>query len=139
MPTDVEDAQFIKESADRRVDAWYAQIQWDGYYMGYPFDWKKLPPGKKVRVSAMVKTTGVVGEVRLKAIYAGYESMLYRNKEGIPAKDATIEVSDSLAGDNDWTPLSLSFTTQDPWNFISLEIEGTGKVWFDNVVVEEVE
>ena len=135
---DHQSVSIIKTSDERRIDSWYAQIQWDGYYMTSPFEWERLPPNRKVRISARVKTSGVSGRVRLRAIYAGYAAVLYTNKEGIAATDAEIESSESLTGDTDWTELEVYFTSRDPWNFVSLEIEGTGKVWFDNVVIEEV-
>ena len=36
--------------------------------------------------------------------------------------------SESLTGTQDWTPLSICFKPTKQWNYISLELEGRGKV-----------
>ncbi len=136
---DHQSVSIVRNSNNRHpLDAWYAEFQWYGHYMGFPFDWKAVDPEKTVCVSAMVKTAGVEGEARLAIVDTHSHAVLYSTR--LPAsKEPDKKHSESLTGDSDWTRLSICFKPTSQWTYISLELEGTGKAWFDNVVVEEVE
>ena len=135
---DHQSVSIFKEPGGSDIDAWYAEFQWYGHYMGFPFDWKTVDPEKTVCVSAMVKTTGVEGEARLAIVDTHSHAVLYSTR--LPAsKEPDKKCSESVSGDTDWTRLSICFKPTSQWTYISLELEGTGKVWFDNVVIEEVD
>lgn len=111
--------------SDTGTTAWYTRTVGGDY-----FDHKK--PIGRYRVSAVVRTRDVQGEVRIGAVcHRGGETMLYAE----PGAD--IVYSMPLTGTHDWTPLSIEF---DPTGFnrhkIVLEHTGTGQSWFDNVRLE---
>ena len=61
-------------------------------------------------------------------------AVLYSTR--LPAsKEPDKKCSESLTGDTEWTRLSICFKPTSRWSYISLELEGTGKVWFDNGVI----
>jgi hypothetical protein len=123
----------IEKTFDRTA-AWY------GWFYGYPFEASHINPQAKYRLTAMVKTENVSGKVRIAAVRrtSGPE-WLYSNL--CPANSWVLDkiVSDSLAGTNDWTELSVTFKSRD-WSptAISLELDGAGKCWFDSVVISKV-
>jgi len=93
------------------------------------------PPFKgRYRVTAMVRTEGVTGRVRLAWQYSvrgkgvgwdAYETRPVRYSE------------QELTGTNDWTELVLETPPMDSAQFATLSLvqEGAGRSWFDNVSI----
>lgn len=114
-----------------RTAAWY------GWFYGYPFEKTNNNPNIKYRLSAMVKTENVQGAVRLAAVRVQTgPGWIYSNLYPEDTWELDKVSSTALTGTNDWTELNVVFTTRD-WSptIVSLELDGAGKCWFDNVKI----
>jgi hypothetical protein len=111
---------------------------WFGWFAGRPFEFESLK-NKKYRFSAMVKTEGVAGKVRIGIGQVNTISPVYGvDISGTTPKPIWI-YSEELSGDNDWTKLSIEYIAEKHGGdtFI-LDQQGPGKSWFDNVVIEPI-
>ncbi len=100
------------------------------------------------RVSAMVKTRDVEGEVRLSLSWSHGGNHLNRSSQWA-SQDAVWKLANkTLTGTNDWTLITLEFDpgSQLGWidheevgKTIVLEQVGAGQSWFDNVKIEKFE
>ena len=108
---------------------------WYGWFYGYPFEWEHIVPSVRYRLSAMVKTENCVGKVRLRALkIVNGPGWLYSNLYSDDSWQIEAENSRELRGTNDWVELDVLFNSKD-WSptYITLEMSGAGKCWFDNV------
>lgn len=129
--------------------AWYS-MNW-----GIPWDTVDRYT-KRWRMTAMVKTENCTGKVRIgKASMLWGGDLLYgwntHYPDGEPKArggvfngyvgkelDLHWAFAQSLTGTNDWTPMSIEFDGDDEVLTVFLEMSGTGKCWFDNVVLEPI-
>ncbi len=112
--------------------SWYTEGVW-----GFPYSFDDVR-GKTYRVSGYIKTENVVGEAYIANI---------QYQHATPA-DNTVNRSEGVSGTTDWTFVTFTFTAQErvmangnKQNCIDhffLTLNGTGTVWFDDVVIEEV-
>ncbi len=113
--------------------SWYTEGVW-----GFPYSFDDVR-GKTYRVSGYIKTENVVGEAYIANI---------QYQHATPA-DNTVIKSEVITGTTDWTYVTFTFTaqqrkkadntTQNCIDHFFLTLNGTGTVWFDDVVIEVVE
>ena len=113
--------------------SWYTEGVW-----GFPYSFDDVR-GKTYRVSGYIKTENVVGEAYIANI---------QYQHATPG-DNTVNRSEGISGTTDWTYVTFTFTAQQRQkadgtmqnciDHFFLTLNGTGTVWFDDVVIEEVE
>lgn len=111
----------------------------------YPFG-NPATRGKRVRLSAMIKTEACTGDVRLGcySIAEGMSDVYYGGRkaahpDGTPRTEGIDwHYSRPLTGTNDWTAISLEFEGTGHGQTLFLEQTGAGQCWFDNVKIEEM-
>ena len=121
--------------------AWYCST-W-----GTPYDTQEPLKGT-YRISVMVKTQDVEGEVRLSVSWSHGGNHLNKSSEWA-AKDAVWKLANKkLTGTNDWTLITLEIEPgsqlglidpEEVGETIVLEQIGPGQSWFDNVKIEKVQ
>ena len=113
--------------------SWYTEGVW-----GYPYSFDQVQ-GKTYKISGYIKTENVVGEAYIANIQ-------YRPET---PNDDTVIRSEGITGTTDWKFVSFTFTAQEREkadgstdrciDHFFLTLNGSGIVWFDDVVIEEVE
>ncbi len=113
--------------------SWYTEGVW-----GFPYSFDDVQ-GKTYRISGYIKTENVVGEAYIANI---------QYQHATPS-DNTVNRSEGITGTTDWTFVSFTFTAQEREkadgstdrciDHFFLTLNGSGTVWFDDVVIEEVE
>ena len=113
--------------------SWYTEGVW-----GFPYSFDDVR-GKTYRVSGYIKTENVVGEAYIANI---------QYQHATPS-DNTVHKSEVVSGTTDWTYVTFTFTaqqrqkadgtTQNCIDHFFLTLNGSGTVWFDDVMIEEVE
>ncbi len=119
---------------------------WYNSTWGAPYDTQERLKGMH-RISVMVKTQDVVGEVRLAMSWSDGDKWL--RPSGWSSKDAVWKIAQkSLTGTNDWTLLTLELDPGSQFQEICSEVVkrtivleqiGAGQSWFDNVKIEKIE
>ena len=112
--------------------SWYTEGVW-----GYPYSFDQVQ-GKTYKISGYIKTENVVGEAYIANI---------QYQHATPS-DNTVNRSEGISGTTDWTFVTFTFTAQEREmasgdiqrciDHFFLTLDGTGTVWFDDVVIEEV-
>ncbi len=112
--------------------SWYTEGVW-----GFPYSFDDVQ-GKTYRVSGYIKTENVVGEAYIANIQYQHAT----------PDDNTVTRSEGISGTTDWTYVTFIFTAQEREmangniqrciDHFFLTLDGTGTVWFDDVVIEEV-
>ena len=121
----------IEKSTTGEV-SWYTEGVW-----GFPYSFDDVQ-GKTYRVSGWIKTENVVGEAYIANIQYQHAT----------PNDNTVTRSEGISGTTDWTYVTFTFTAQEREkadgtvqrciDHFFLTLDGTGTVWFDDVVIEEV-
>jgi hypothetical protein len=121
------------EKATGGEASWYTEGVW-----GFPYSFDDVQ-GKTYRVSGYIKTENVVGEAYIANIQYQHAT----------PDDNTVTRSESVTGTSDWTYVTFTFTAQERQtadgktqrciDHFFLTLNGTGKVWFDDVKIEEVQ
>jgi len=111
--------------------------------------------GRRYRMRAMVKTENCTGKARIGKVSMGWGGDLWHGcnthyEDGEPKPrgghfagmeyelDLNWAFSPSVTGTQDWKEVSLEFDVLDGVVDVFLEMSGTGKCWFDNVVIEDI-
>jgi hypothetical protein len=112
--------------------SWFTEGVW-----GFPYSFDDVL-GKTYRLSGYIKTEGVVGEAYI----------ANKQYQHATPNDYTLCKSESVTGTNDWTYVSVTFVAQERSfpdgsrqrciDHFYLTLNGTGRVWFDDVKIEEV-
>lgn len=119
---------------------------WNTFTWNWPFVTNDLR-GKRVKFSAMVKTSDLSGFARIAVasssnydIYYGvFNNVGTHNRDGSYVTDRlTWQFSESLTGTNDWTLVSMEFVVKYAKSSLILEQHGIGQTWFDNVKIEDL-
>ena len=127
------DAGSVKiEKTSSGTASWYTEGVW-----GFPYSFDQVQ-GKTYRVSGYIKTENVVGEAYIANIQYQHAT----------PNDNTVTRSQGVSGTTDWTFVTFTFTAQERElsngsiqrciDHFFLTLDGTGTVWFDDVVIEEV-
>ena len=121
------------QKASSGAASWYTEGVW-----GFPYSFDDVQ-GKTYKVSGYIKTENVVGEAYIANI---------QYQHATPS-DNTVIRSEGITGTTDWTFVSFTFTAQERKkadgstdrciDHFFLTLNGSGTVWFDDVVIEEVE
>ena len=114
---------------------------WNTVTWCHPYTTERIK-NRRIRFSAMVKTSHCTGPVRL-AICDGSENF-YGPRNHHP--DGTIKTvpwkwqfsAQSVSGTTDWTPISMEFVGDNGKISLILEQNGGGQCWFDNVKIEDL-
>lgn len=118
-------------------------VAWTTHTWGHTYDGKAVT-GRRIRLSAMVKTANCTGQVHVGVAAYSIGDIFYgtsdsHNKDGTVKTDViTWQFSKPLTGTQDWTPLSMEFNVKEQRNILLLEQTGTGQCWFDNVKIEDI-
>ena len=109
---------------------------WYTFCLGFPYDTEVM--SGEYRITADIKTDHCSGSVRLGVAHTKSDYWVHSTRS-VPS-DVEWFYSNELTGTTDWTQLSLTFTahTDGRRNVISLEQNGSGQSWFDNVVIEKI-
>lgn len=120
------------EKSTTGATSWYTEGVW-----GFPYSFDQVQ-GKTYRVSGWIKTENVVGEAYIANIQYQHAT----------PNDNTVTRSEGISGTTDWTYVSFTFTAQEREmanggiqrciDHFFLTLDGSGTVWFDDVVIEEV-
>lgn len=155
-----DDGSLRIDSDGSRPKAWYT------FTWLYPFSWEpylsdesELSParladlpdpfdlsvyeGRKFKVTALVRTEGLDGEAFLAVAQGPGPIWLYSDRRSPEvAQEAADRLewqrSEPVSGTSGWEERSLVFTMDTFYRYIVLEQRGSGRSWFDNVVIEEV-
>lgn len=93
---------------------------------------ERLPRGRKLRLSAFVRTREVSGFAAVS--FQGWDDELHRMVFSV-----STEKTRPLRGSGEWTDVSASFTLPLPVDRIRVlcRLGGVGEAWFDEVTLEE--
>lgn len=119
---------------------------WYNSTWGSPYD-TFVPLSGRYRISAMVKTEDVKGQVRLCMSWSDGDKWL--RATGWSSKDSVWKIAQkTLSGTNDWTQLTLELDPSEQFKHLCSEVVkrtiileqiGPGQCWFDNVRIEKIE
>lgn len=142
---------------ERQTDKPMPSAWWTGNW-GIPHDDRQII-GRRFRFSGMIKCENVTGRARLGvASTNGIGSELFYGQmthfadgmvrssggsiggtdEAGGLKDIRWVFSDSVTASADWTRVSLEFDVYGVTNTVFMEMSGTGKCWFDDVLLEDI-
>ena len=129
--TDTSSAAITHDT--KKNASWYTEGVW-----GFPYSFDNVK-GKRYRLSGWIKTENVEGEAKI-----GVNQYLHATPN-----NNKFTYSEPVSGTRDWTYVSCEFTGQmRPLENGGLEacidhfyltLDGSGKAWFDDVVIEEIE
>ncbi len=128
------DTSSVAITHDTKKNAsWYTEGVW-----GFPYSFDNVK-GKQYRLSGWIKTEKVEGEAKI-----GVNQYLHATPN-----NNTFTYSEPVSGTSDWTYVSCEFTGQlRPLknggqeaciDHFYLTLDGSGKAWFDDVKIEEIE
>ena len=142
---------------ERQTDKPMPSAWWTGNW-GIPHDDRQII-GRRFRFSGMIKCKNVTGRARLGVASTNgiggeffYGQMTHfadgmvrssggsigGTDEAGGLKDIRWVFSDSVTAYADWTRVNLEFDVYGVTNTVFMEMSGTGKCWFDDVLLEDI-